>query len=104
MLTHWMHWNNRFSTWCYNNYIMFMKDEIKNSPKLFWTYVKVKQRAFSAYPKSKADEPKTATDVTEMCQLFSNYFPKFTILINTQTTNTKLSTYSHFKSIAYRDR
>lgn len=62
------------ATTCYNAYINNIEEEILNNPKMFWTHVKTKRGGTSAYPVTMTDGINTASNGTEMCEMFAKYF------------------------------
>lgn len=59
----------------YNGYIKDLEANIKENPKLFWSYVKTKRGGSSSYPLTMTDGQtiKTSNGPT-ICDLFANYF------------------------------
>ncbi|KAL0803350.1 hypothetical protein ABMA28_017413 [Loxostege sticticalis] len=58
----------------YNNYIRNVENKVKNDPKYFWTYIKMKKNAHNCLPATMTDHNGSSSDGTSICNMFGNFF------------------------------
>lgn len=64
----------KLSILCYNSYIARVEEKIAKNSKYFWSFIEAKRGFSSNYSTSMTDGSKMATDGTEICNLFAEYF------------------------------
>lgn len=58
----------------YNDYIDRIEKDIKDNPKLLWSYIKAKRGGSSGYPLAMSDGQVVTSNGSEICNLFANHF------------------------------
>lgn len=58
----------------YKGYVSDLEKDIKDNPKLFWSFLKTKRGGSSVYPLTMTNGQTTTSSGSEICDLFADYF------------------------------